>query len=589
MKSNISKKAQLYGLSIFIYSIAIAIVLIIGLVGLSREISVYSHAGLQRQYSLHMSKNTEMIRTLLDQERAYTIDKALFFTGAYGGYSRGIFIEPDEFDCGIAIVDIDYFPEKELPYWKNYGTTCIPDNSAQLSEVFKEYAGGFLTTPSKQVIDAIRMVSSTNYFSYRLDVPDTFEDSLMQGIVETTWLSIPPAKIRMEEPAGNPLVTYEASVMSQISHETRFYELFEASKNVVENQEFEKTLENLRDSPISMIIDNSQIVVRQEKDGTIYSCSCSDSGGEYGEGRYDSTGDGSLDADLRYWQTCEEAAAYCITPAPFKAIVEHYECGSDVSDVYSGRCRVIAERNMNTGNLEIIRFEKTCSQSSNNDDDAIRCILNKIIEDMNSYFDDIFIIEDEIASRYEVLRFELTYSGNSFESETKLYVSDNEAIAVIGCDEFVCGVQGEPCCPEGADYLCEEFLICDENNICSCGEEGQPCCHETDCESDLTCDANKICVSCGEEGQPCCNGQCSEGLVCHDGTCMDCGMRAKECCPPDNSCYFVDLTDPWCIHGYCQEGECGMYGQPCCEPHDTCDNDDQHLICCEGTCLPVCG
>jgi hypothetical protein len=87
LKKTIAKKAQVYGLSSFLYALAIAIVLVIGLLGMSKQFEEKSQAAMYRFGAVETSKVAEIIKKVMDQERSYAVDKSLFITGAFGGYS----------------------------------------------------------------------------------------------------------------------------------------------------------------------------------------------------------------------------------------------------------------------------------------------------------------------------------------------------------------------------------------------------------------------------------------------------------------------------------------------------------------------
>jgi hypothetical protein len=87
MKTIHNKKAQIYGLSAFLYALAIAIILIVGLLGMTKEFETKSEASLYRFNAVLASKTADTVKKIMEQERSYALDKAFYITGAYGGYS----------------------------------------------------------------------------------------------------------------------------------------------------------------------------------------------------------------------------------------------------------------------------------------------------------------------------------------------------------------------------------------------------------------------------------------------------------------------------------------------------------------------
>ena len=88
MKKAINKRAQVYGLSSFIYAIAIAVILLIGLIGMAKDFETKSQAADYRHDVTMATRSAETVKKIMEQERGYALDKALFFTGTLGGVSR---------------------------------------------------------------------------------------------------------------------------------------------------------------------------------------------------------------------------------------------------------------------------------------------------------------------------------------------------------------------------------------------------------------------------------------------------------------------------------------------------------------------
>jgi hypothetical protein len=178
---------------------------------------------------------------------------------------------------------------------------------------------------------------------------------------------------------------------------------------------------------------------------------------------------------------------------------------------------------------------------------------------------------------------------------------------VVGgcCLELSCGGEEEACCVDG---------VCDEGQICvsgptgqrcapdttPCGVNGSPCCVEG---AALVCAGDLVCIppigqcgdraDCGAAADPCCvdgtSSICDAGLQCGIGGCVpSCGAEAEPCCIPDTSTIECDAglvcaqvpagSGATCIQ------ECGGEGQPCC--FGRCDDGcDGSLECSLGLCV----
>ena len=348
----ISKKAQLYGLSIFIYAIAIAIILIIGLVGLTREIEVYSHAGLQRHQAMTLTKNAEMIRTLIDQERTYAVDRALLYTAAFGGYSTGDLLEGGDASCGVRNMNIEHVGEKGVPYWINENDDCIPGES-KLKEVFRQYMG-FFEMPKDDVVDAVSGVTGTriSFFNFYLARFDFNE-----GMVQTKWYPRDISFISFQVANFN----YETSVHSQIQQSTRFHELFGKSEEFAEG--------GYANYPF-----NDYILRRSLPQ----------------EGNY-----GAFGTLVHRYECCNVV-----------------NC-DDLSDTYDKECTIHAERNPTTGKLENFYFRGGCARIVQEaDDEAIRCVLETAVNRINNRLGKVNSIGNDISHRYEIFTLNLTYEGS---------------------------------------------------------------------------------------------------------------------------------------------------------------------------------
>ena len=300
LKKISNKKSQLYGLSAFIYAIAIAVMLIVGVMGISKDYQTRSTAGQYRFYSVVATKNAQIVKSLLDQERSFVVDKALYFTGAYGGYNPysemfytrncsaygcddgascnlcpdsyeeetvycshdlggkcvyeedgveipvsvddgvKVYIEKLE-DCGIRNVDTSFVPEKRLPYWS--GSDCIPPPS-RLENVFKTLAGDLLGEPDQRIIMPLQAGSDEiRTFNYKMKL-NRFNDD---GVIDVNWLPLGVDELRISIPPRPeaPVVDYSFSVFAKTVKETQFFDIYEKAVQIAEGEMDSKMVRNL--------------------------------------------------------------------------------------------------------------------------------------------------------------------------------------------------------------------------------------------------------------------------------------------------------------------------------------------------------
>ncbi len=267
------KKSQLYGLSGFIYAIAIAVMLIVGVMGISKDYEERSSAGMYRFYSLTAAKNAELIKKMFEQERSYVIDESLFFIGAYGGYhfkdflptdnctaaalggcnicpsgsycdntldrcvdDSGKIVAPDPNvicypgdlnKCGFKEIDVSYIPEKFAPYWTSQD--CIPTVD-EMKKNFENIAGQMFAEPDQNIIVPIATTAGKpigfNYILHleRFGEGEVVADWFPQGFPKIT-LSMPPRPAK-------PVAVYDFEIFVHNEKKTEFFDLYEAAKSL---------------------------------------------------------------------------------------------------------------------------------------------------------------------------------------------------------------------------------------------------------------------------------------------------------------------------------------------------------------------
>lgn len=504
-----AKKAQVYGLSTFLYALAIAIVLVIGLVGMSKEFSERSEAGLYRFGSVITGKNAELIKKLLDQERSYALDKSLFITAAHGGYSShedlvktsdcsiaegvdgcytscteamqkavdnneysgtivnwacgtgekvdDVLVEkgvcynvesPAEqfkpsFNCYAGIVSSDgtkscgikddlqlpYIGEKITPYWKKGPYNCVPDLNEKVKYVFSDFANMF-SRPDQFIINSLKSSTGSNVdFNYVFKLgcfPGSDDPNCNTGEdeIEVSWFPVGTAKgITLSYPPGDPVIDYTFNTFVNSISNTQFFKIYQESKQYVDDEELGKYLiGEYKDHPIPTVIDEDFVIGVGTRDGELNCTTKPD-------------GDPCPADDPR----CGFGNEYCNQdlddmPRPFRALVEYAmtypdgtpnTCGpvvaSAVSRTYPYDCTAHAVR-QSDGLLKVTRYAG-CNSGNSVDDAAIKCVLQRTINKINS---DLKLdrtlpgniapgpaphIDSDADWKYEFYTFDLTFRG----------------------------------------------------------------------------------------------------------------------------------------------------------------------------------
>lgn len=519
MKIPITKKAQVYGLSSFLYALAIAIVLVIGLLGMSKEFDQKSEASFYRFGSVITAKNAELIKKLLDQERAYATDKSMFITGAFGGYSPNKDLvktsnctlaedsgcgycrdfdgledcdrltglcndsadkqqlvvfdcyanvkDPNGNLCGVKEINLPYLGEKNVVYWKNYGYNCIPDEEKIKSTLtsFAEFFGApdprittALSTTTQEIVD----------FNYAFKLDDLTEDN-----IEVSWFPVGSGKgITISYPPDKKLVQYSFNPFVHTISKTDFFKLYQESKQSVENKEVESFLtERVSDTPIPVVVDEDFIVARGGgSSGTLTEKNCSTD--EYGNpcpANDPFCGYNKLSADTnQVYCTQDQNQA----EQPFKALVQYAETlpNTDiqcvmpsldsVSSTYEGGCKIYTVRgidgklilNQNVQLGDYIGYTADCSVDDNQqslyetsaqeaiDDQAARCVMARVINNINSEFglgtDDPGLAphSSEFKWRQEFYSFNLTFHGTAATNHDFVVYNKTQAGGLCGSE-----------------------------------------------------------------------------------------------------------------------------------------------------------
>jgi hypothetical protein len=387
-----NRKSQVYGLSAFIYALAIAIILIVGLLGLSKEYDFKASAGLYRFSSVITIKNAEIVKKLMDQERGYTVDKSLFITGAFGGYSPDVdlicqkgcvgncgtinpslfstcfpnIINPDSptQHCGAIVNNDPYMGEKYVPRWKYNVTgiqaTCIPSLNNVINTTFVEFAGSRFTKPSQILLGALSAATRLPIeMEYKLQLDNVNETS---GAIETSWfayMSPDVINIVAPQPPDEPIVEYSFKPFVHITSNTSFFSIYNEAKSFALVPKYVANALS-KNSIVPTIIDK----------------------------------DFSVNINME-------------PPKPFKVLVEYAnntlpnepnECTvtTAVSAEYPHDCGVVVHKSNGEFIVGWFDYYGYCGERDGsafthhtNDDIAMRCVMKRVINNLNSPISDV--------------------------------------------------------------------------------------------------------------------------------------------------------------------------------------------------------
>lgn len=509
MKKN--KKSQVYGLSGFIYAIAIAIILIVGLLGLSKEYDLKSAAGLYRFSSVMATKNAEIVKKLMDQERGYAIDKSLFITGAFGGYSPDVDLIPvknctlpgcdkcssigyiclgtstncsssvctnpncalgyvcveatgkctnpsthnvqtnwpgctpidygkcakslDDYyrtksavlspecyqniksetstdTCGATKNDASYLGEKTVPYWRYLSLTCIPNSTFLINTTFTEFAGSRYVNPSELLSNALKVATGSDLsMQYKLRIDSVNETT---GILETSWFVVMPGegiKLSAPPPPDNPVVQYSFYPFMHIFSNTSFFNVYNESKTFVQSSELTKLMKGDL-SPIPVVVDEDFKTADKDQYNNINTYPLPDMPRPF-------------IALVNYSKSLPDSPNYC---------PDTQLDASLVSKTYEHNCTVYTERN-DDGLLVVKDFGGYCNETGADhnivDDDAIKCVMVRTINNINSQLklgpnagDSPAPHPSSLGWKYEFKTFNLTFKGAPTPGSTAPYISE---------------------------------------------------------------------------------------------------------------------------------------------------------------------
>lgn len=463
------RKSQVYGMNAFLYALAIGIILIVGIIGISKEFESRSQSGLYRMQVLAATKQGETIKKFIDSERGAVIDKSLYIVGAFGGYvsyqdlinagnctmpgcsgtcPTGYTCETDitkteyglcksgttyvpAVNCYPAVVDdtvtnpvstttsckvksvsIPYLGEKNLPYWRKGSTTCIP-NETEVVNAFKTFAGGVFASPDRDLIAGLVLAAKEAVdFNYILELGNYSFNS-----IETSWYPAGKTDIFLGLPPGEKnVVVYGFQPYSHLVSNTKFFQMYNESANFIKHREFENYLSNPAASPIPVAVDRDYSVIKHYNNTDI----------KYPSGTAADPGANIINESFRALvEYVNNSANYPKTPNKCSLTITSAFLSS-LSAHYNTACTVVSVRNATDGLLYVKGYSGACLSDTTQNKTAIMCVLNYTINKINN---DLKLgvpitakteptgSSHQYASglnwRYEIFSFNITYNGFS--------------------------------------------------------------------------------------------------------------------------------------------------------------------------------
>lgn len=434
MKIRLSKKAQVYGLSSFIYALAIALILLVGLIGMSKEFETKSHSADYEAQTLIISRTAENVKKLLSEERSYVLDKSLYLTGAYGGSQS--FRDLQNWGTGCGNKDntmFSYLPEKQVPLWYSLGKSCIPTDS-EVVDAMRAWTEGPFSRPDAVITDVLKELSGGRIFSY-VYIPkilsytsSSFEVSWFpNGTVTEYWadansktgvkaVSTKLTDVTLIYPPRNPVIEYSFEPFVHSESNTPFFQIKHEAENFVRNNELRGILNDSNNDtfPIPYFLDEAFISAKRDTSYASEKNCATDT--------YPSSNCTKPQTYKRPF-TALVINAYSNYPTVYLDDWNKYLCPSvditKVSASYSSSCKIFTKYNLGKKILEVDSsrgvngFEGLCNATADtNDKKAMRCVLISEINQVNMQLPAI-MPESGFNWKIAFNTFNLTYNGAS--------------------------------------------------------------------------------------------------------------------------------------------------------------------------------
>ena len=313
-------KSQIYGTLGILYAIAIGILLIIAVVGISKQFSYKSSAPLYKMEAYSLSQNFQILNMLFNQERAYSIERSIFLTSAFGGRtpkeltpttnasickckngyhadaSSGLCVD-GKGDAYVVTCYVDHngnrinvsnlpnyyypaIPEKTIVYWINGSYNMVPSKS-DFDYAIGEYASKLFAQPDPLLKAFFASFSPTGTY------PNTIfkvKVNILDNKVIAHWIPLGVNRFVFAFPNPiDPDLYYEFNLRVNNVISLNFTNLYSIAANFANKGEYTNIINNITSSPFPTVIDEEYVTKYYNKDidKTVY-CNYSVSATPYG-------------------------------------------------------------------------------------------------------------------------------------------------------------------------------------------------------------------------------------------------------------------------------------------------------------------
>lgn len=262
-KQRSASKGVAYGISALIWIMAIMVLIVAALIGISREIKVRSSPVSYRLTSIEAMRTSQQIYEFLDAERRNTIEQVLIYVGALGGYSPKALVL-DEKEVKHLPEDFKYFPQPVVVYWINEssGYTEIPGENEVKQNLIEFVSTGF-TNPSSLLTTAL--TASLGYkpaISYVLDLRKLDESG-----IDVYWIPIGEQRFTIYLPSAlSPVVKYSFDLLVHNHFNTSFFNVYEEARNFAQgNWLVTRYFNDTNKTPVPTILDSEFLIIESNQ------------------------------------------------------------------------------------------------------------------------------------------------------------------------------------------------------------------------------------------------------------------------------------------------------------------------------------
>ncbi len=435
------------------YAIAMGILIIVALYGTTKHFQFQASTGMYKTELYYASITVQRLNTMFHQERAYSIEKSILYTMAYGGYSyKDLIPVTNATVCGcksgysdkggICVNNTDsndaYFPvcyvdrngnklniadlpkdyyntvlEKKVIYWVNGSNENIPDED-YIKESIKMYITDLFAKPDP-LLSVVLSAFSTGFprFQYKAEVHSIGDKVVVE------WIPLGVTKIILTYPDPvNPVLTYTISLGIKNVVYIPIDELYSKGRSFAMGG-YSDILSNPTDGPLPTIIDEFYVKKYQGVDGT-RNCNFSLSDTPFGNGMcsFDNVEFqklGPLGALVYYYQ--EEDREAWVNAGCNDYSSDDFEALSQVSAT-EPICVAEIHPELSNGKivLQIKGFSGWCS-GSGTQYEMVRCVMKVTVKELEKKMNNFLNDKEYIVKTLPLEDFNLTLDQNLTESK----------------------------------------------------------------------------------------------------------------------------------------------------------------------------